>query len=378
MVGSKRRAHNKSRLGCQNCKSRKIKCDEARPSCSNCKRREVTCDFTIRGTPQPSLSASGLNMTDLELLHNYTTTTYLTLAADLTMREFYRTTIVQIGFDCDYLMRAILAVSSLHLAHHRREKQDHYQAQAIVHQQTASEAAMPLLSNADSGSARKLFLFTIMTNYYALGWPRTPSDRLFLGTSGFPEWIYFLRGTKSLIELAGVPESGPLQPLFAHSIDRYVLREGPAASTSPAHAALGELGAIIASRPRVAANEYLARTYATAIAELKKSFGQAELARSSNNICAAGPYEMTDAFIWVYIVAEDLLPLLRVPEREAVAVFAYFCVLLGRLEGHWWMQGWGLQLMAQAYEILDEEARLWISWAMDEMGFVPPSALDRM
>lgn len=85
------------------------------------------------------------------------------------MREFYRTTIVQIGFDCDYLMRAILAVSSLHLAHHRREKQDHYQAQAIVHQQTASEAAMPLLSNADSGSARKLFLFTIMTNYYGKG-----------------------------------------------------------------------------------------------------------------------------------------------------------------------------------------------------------------
>ncbi|RYO89988.1 hypothetical protein DL766_005112 [Monosporascus sp. MC13-8B] len=44
-----RRAHRKSRLGCLQCKKRKIKCDETRPSCLNCIRREITC--SPRSTP---------------------------------------------------------------------------------------------------------------------------------------------------------------------------------------------------------------------------------------------------------------------------------------------------------------------------------------
>ncbi|WQF90559.1 Putative zn(2)Cys(6) fungal-type DNA-binding domain, fungal transcription factor [Colletotrichum destructivum] len=42
-----RRPHRKSRTGCQPCKKRKIKCDEARPSCLNCVRRKVDCSFPL-------------------------------------------------------------------------------------------------------------------------------------------------------------------------------------------------------------------------------------------------------------------------------------------------------------------------------------------
>lgn len=210
------------------------------------------------------------------------------------------------------------------------------------------------------------------SSYPALGWPRNPNDKLFLGTSEFPDWIYLLRGTRGLIDLSGIPDSGPLQPIFTHSGERYMQREE--ASDSRAHAILAELDSIIASRPAVKNNDNLRNIYATAIAELRKSFGHAELTSSGST----GPYEMIDAFIWVYMVAEDLLPLLRTGAREAVAIFAYFCVLLGKLEGHWWMQGWGLQLVGQAYDMLDEEGRLWIAWATDEMGFLPPPALGRM
>ncbi|PMD42093.1 hypothetical protein L207DRAFT_510382 [Hyaloscypha variabilis F] len=43
-----RRTHRKSRLGCQSCKQRKIKCDESRPNCCNCIRREIECVFPAR------------------------------------------------------------------------------------------------------------------------------------------------------------------------------------------------------------------------------------------------------------------------------------------------------------------------------------------
>lgn len=39
--------HKKSRLGCHQCKRRKIKCDETRPACLNCSRREVNCSYIL-------------------------------------------------------------------------------------------------------------------------------------------------------------------------------------------------------------------------------------------------------------------------------------------------------------------------------------------
>lgn len=45
-----RRHHRKSRLGCHQCKRRKIKCDETRPACLNCSRREVNCSYSLSWT----------------------------------------------------------------------------------------------------------------------------------------------------------------------------------------------------------------------------------------------------------------------------------------------------------------------------------------
>ncbi|KAH4927497.1 hypothetical protein HBI79_138460 [Parastagonospora nodorum] len=43
-----RRSHRKSRLGCQECKRRHIKCDEAQPTCENCTRDDGTCSYLQR------------------------------------------------------------------------------------------------------------------------------------------------------------------------------------------------------------------------------------------------------------------------------------------------------------------------------------------
>ena len=158
-------------------------------------------------------------------------------------------------------------------------------------------------------------------------------------------------------------------PLFKYAIERFMLREGPEASDSPAHVPLKELEARIMQRSQD--DDRLRHIYSASLAELKKSFGQAQAIGSA-------PYEMVDAFIWVYMAAEDLLPLLRAPTQESVAIFAFFCVLLKKLDGHWWMQGWAQQLIARAYQLLDEEGRLWIHWAVEEIGWFPPPATERM
>ncbi|KAH9223824.1 hypothetical protein DL95DRAFT_351206 [Leptodontidium sp. 2 PMI_412] len=40
-----RRIHAKSRKGCQNCKRRRIKCDESKPRCLQCTDRDIPCNF---------------------------------------------------------------------------------------------------------------------------------------------------------------------------------------------------------------------------------------------------------------------------------------------------------------------------------------------
>lgn len=43
---SPRRTHNKSRLGCQACKKRRIKCDETAPACGQCRDKGVECIYS--------------------------------------------------------------------------------------------------------------------------------------------------------------------------------------------------------------------------------------------------------------------------------------------------------------------------------------------
>lgn len=50
-----RRGHFKSRLGCFNCKRRRVKCNEVRPFCSPCCRLGLNCSYP---TPAPSSTPS--------------------------------------------------------------------------------------------------------------------------------------------------------------------------------------------------------------------------------------------------------------------------------------------------------------------------------
>jgi hypothetical protein len=91
--------------------------------------------------PVASEPQQSLDMANMELMHNFTTRTFTTLSDNLVIRDFYRMTTVQIGLKCDYIMRALLAVSALHLAYHRPDMRIHYQTLAASHHQLATKEA---------------------------------------------------------------------------------------------------------------------------------------------------------------------------------------------------------------------------------------------
>lgn len=119
-----------------------------------------------------------LPLIELELLHNFTTKTYTTLTADPCLWEFWRDDVVQLGLGCDYIMRAVLAVSALHLAYHRPARRDFYSAQSILLHQKASHSAMRAMaagSEINKDTAANLFLFSMLTMFFGMSSSRPVS-----------------------------------------------------------------------------------------------------------------------------------------------------------------------------------------------------------
>jgi Fungal Zn(2)-Cys(6) binuclear cluster domain len=278
-----RRSHRKSRQGCQQCKARKVKvrgtkndlvlcgdvfllcnlhsnlnlfsrsgkCDETKPLCKNCIKHGVDCSFNpigltppsqVQASPPPSpfkaslpaFSESGtvsnLNYHDLELLHHYTTATYLTLGQNPTLQILWRVAVPQIGFSYPYVLRVILAISALHLAYLQQEERAHYIAQAAYHHEVALQNVAPSLEIRIAENPTAVFAFSVLTYFIACAKPRAPGDFFLLENGELSQWLVLFRATGTIFRHSGEElVTGPLAPLF-----HIALRQSGTLETKPA------------------------------------------------------------------------------------------------------------------------------------------------
>jgi hypothetical protein len=101
------------------------------------------------------------------------------------------------------------------------------------------------------------------------------------------------------------------------------------------------------------------------IEELRKSFAVV------NKSVSEGEIQITDISIWVFHLKDEFLTLLRERDNPTLVILSYFCVLLRRLENHWWMSGRTVHILSSIYRLVDEESRLLMRWPMEEIGWLP-------
>ena len=111
-------------------------------------------------------------------MHNFTCATYSTLAADPLVRGVWKTSLVRRAGGCDYLMRAVLAVSAMHLAHQQQQNQpggkaaeerSRYLSYGYRQHRVASKRAVAVMMGADKlgpEEAESLWLFSVLTMYF--------------------------------------------------------------------------------------------------------------------------------------------------------------------------------------------------------------------
>ncbi|KAH7193727.1 uncharacterized protein B0J16DRAFT_381601 [Fusarium flagelliforme] len=127
--------HKKSRTGCQQCRSRRVKCDEAKPICSHCNRLSLTCIYdraqSDTNSASPTESGGQQNKAaetivdppesesrrrlELRLFHHYMAETGPSLSLDPATAHFWNSTICRLALESDSTLYAIYMVSALHM-----------------------------------------------------------------------------------------------------------------------------------------------------------------------------------------------------------------------------------------------------------------------
>lgn len=117
--------------------------------------------------------------------------------------------------------------------------------------------------------------------------------------------------------------AGPFGPLFEAGSRRNEFREAQAAAQTLLQNPVDELVSLIHNSVN---NLKHRQEYDHALSELRKSFVMV-YTQGMN-------YETGDIFIWLFGATEGFMELLRAQTQESLAILAYFCVLMRRLEHH--------------------------------------------
>lgn len=295
-------------------------------------------------------------------MHNYTTSTANSLGDNYVVRTIFRLSVPKLCLSHPFLMRSILALSALHIAHFTPSLRDQLTSYALQQHQAASQTASSILANVTEDNCLAIYLFSVITYFFAMATP-TPKDTddfLLVSAAGVADWIYLLRGTREIVSVNhAVLNASEFGPMFAAGARRNILR---IVDTSP-HEHLSELQHFLNSSIKDKATLAI---YAFAIEELRKTFSVVDSVGRNNS-------QVTDIIIWVFSTTDEYLALLKARDNTALVILAHFCVLMRGLECHWWMEGRSGHILGSIWRLVDEEHRLLMRWPMEEIGWLPPA-----
>ncbi|KAI1378433.1 hypothetical protein F4677DRAFT_453570 [Hypoxylon crocopeplum] len=356
-------------------------------------RRGISCDFNISDRPTPtsphgvsnstgtgqtpigsqvtSPAAASINhqpvpagwfsALDLELLHHFTTSTCFTISTEPMVRNFWRVNIPRMGFSYPYVLRAILSLSALHLSRFKPQRRDTLIEQAMIHHNTSSSLALPVLNNLSSDNSVPIFFFSMLTTFIAFASPKELNNLLVIANGVMPEWLFLFRGMRSVIHLNTDTMHSILAMGFIFDSGK-MMNEIWETNTPPEHEGLKEL-------------ENTIRFYVKDPQKLEDLSDGIESLRRSFSFFYGSTYtddqRLRAALMWLFKLSDNFMNLLKERDNEALCVLAFFCVLLQRLDYTWWIEGWGIHLVGRIYSVLTDGYRLWIRWPIEEIGWVP-------
>ncbi|PVH68010.1 hypothetical protein DL98DRAFT_475168 [Cadophora sp. DSE1049] len=403
-----RRPHTKSRLGCTECKHRRIKCDESKPQCSKCIRKGIACEYTppptspskFRKRPRrfiPSqyqehlvptslvksqqVSARGmrrttsrlhepstaLNIPDLELWHHFLTSTSWTFMSTQNpdSEAVWQVKVPQMTFAYPYLMHLFLALSGVHLERQLQRSDGAYTAKAESHFERALRGVAAQMPRLNPANSEAIYIASVFICFYSLGRGPIPGEYLAFSTNGQSEWLMVLRGVRSI--MAAMTKSLHAGVLAPKKQDEDPIVE-PRPSDYRRHI-FRFRQFILETMP----TEENCLVYIAALDSLSTSFRAIFDGIKSTD---EGSRQSHLILPWLFLLPDKLVRDMERKRPIPLIILAYFAVLLQELEFFWVMRGWSQHVILGVNTFLDDQHRIWIEWPLEQVGLMSQLQMD--
>lgn len=291
-----------------------------------------------------------LNLGDLELLHQYLTSTCVAIGQLPEITARIQITVPSLAQTYPFVMHGILAMAAVHLSRMRPSRQLHYDMLAAKHHNEALPGFRSTLQNLNEENCIALITFS-----KGLVWCSLASDASSnqvkkpagMKADWLPQWFRLLHGSCQIVKASRIwIKNGP-----------HALRQSCNATDEPSDPADDKILTLMKQLAPVS-EESLCKTI---IAALRESFVRASMSHHNT------PFRNAINF-WIDSLPDEYIELLERKEPWALIVLAHFCVLLHRSEILWFMKGHATYLLISISESLNEKQRHYIKWPCEELG----------
>lgn len=274
---------------------------------------QPNCPIDIKPPLGHCLPCADLDLANLSLLHQFSTSTYATITPYTS--GVWQTFIPNMAFSSPPLLHSLLAMSALHLSflkptelRYRRIAADHYQKASVLHRQELLEGR----AWREGGAA--LFATSALIAMYVF---IDPSIHNIEELPAAVAWIPLMHGIKAVLRECCYEtlKTGSLAPVF--TVNRRIKsgKELSLADGTPLDL-LTDLEFLYRTEP----DTREATIYEKAVAALREV------------------WSYDGVFIWPVTVSGEFIDLLRMKRPRALALVAvYYCAVFPLYDGVWWI-----------------------------------------
>lgn len=285
-----------------------------------------------------------LAISDLKLLHHFTTKTYATLDSVVSQQDIWRDSLVQIGFQHPFLLRGVLAISALHLATLDPDSSPDFVVQAANQYNCGLQDFRNALQNVGEKNAVAVFAFSCLTvvHAFAVAQVHIPQDPI----ADFLNCIRLVQGVSIVLR--------PHYEVLANSELGPILNNSAKGGTQGEIPEMLQLQTLVNSLPDQDRGDTVS-AYRHAINLLHTVVLESQTSGKTQSYVSL-------LFTWPALLSPKFLSSLSIEEPVSLIIMAYFAAILGHKEGFWWIARWNEYIISAVESKLSPDLLEWLLW----------------
>lgn len=328
------------------------------------------CHSPLGGAEESDGAIPTYTSKDMGLLHHWTWSTSQSVADFPDVSRYWQTVFPQIAFEHTFVMHAILSLAALHQAYLDPERRKQLTLEAMRYHSQALQGFQRGIERMNDSNSDALFACSSLNVIYVFAmygqlyddaeFDMTPAARKsrILGA----EWLPMVRGVQAILHpVYQRVRLGPLSSLLSTGNWDHLDPDSERVAEDERFRSLGNIWA--------ASGDH--EIYDKALFSLRKSLAYMKQFETMNSETAgtmAYNRTLSGPLVWILTTPEEYFLRLHQRQPHAMLLFAYFGVVVHSLNGYWFFERWGRNIVEIVDDLLGEYWKPWTEWPKQVVG----------